>query len=394
VIQLPPADTQAPCPHFPACGGCTIQDRLPATQANYKEAWLQDLLAPILTTGELQPLLRSTPEESYFFRGKIRYGFLATEQGIVASRHGEGVESAEVPIQTCLLQSPLSVELARFTAEFATHQGWQVFNPKTHQGTLKHLLVREGKRTGECLISLVTTETKLSHLIEWALQIQSNFPTVTSIYQTKTQGRNNERSEDVHLAGERVIHETIGHYTFTISPHAFFQTNTLLVERLYTVIKEMADLNPEDILWDLYAGSASIGIFLSQSVKNVLSIESNLQNIADAAENLRHNAVSNVEIAAGSLEKVITSAFIKQHAPPSVIVVDPPRAGLSETLRVILPNLRANRIIYTSCNPLTFRRDAEILLKSGYRLESVQGLDMFPHTLHCELVARFRILSI
>jgi 23S rRNA (uracil1939-C5)-methyltransferase len=393
VISLPVADTTAPCPHFPACGGCTIQDRLLGTQADYKQAWLSELITPLMKGKSLLPLISAGPEESFWFRGKIRYGFLETEGGIVASRHGEGNGVAEVPIRTCLLQSELSVQLARETAEFGTSHGWKVFNPLTHQGSLKHLLVREGKHTGECLISLVTTEVPIPHLSEWVAMITSRFPTVTAIFQTRTQGRNNERSDDIHLWGAHWIHERVGEYLFAISPHSFFQTNASLVERLYTTIRDLAELTGTEVVWDLYAGSATIGIFLSQHAAKVLSIESNLQNIYDAEQNRELNTISNLTIVSGLVESVITSHFIHTHGAPNVLVVDPPRAGLSEKIRRLLPHIGAQRIIYTSCNPLTFRRDALEIIQAGYQLDCVQGIDMFPHTLHCELVAQFRILG-
>jgi 23S rRNA (uracil1939-C5)-methyltransferase len=159
-----------------------------------------------------------------------------------------------------------------------------------------------------------------------------------------------------------------------------------MVETLYRVIREQANLQGTEHLWDLYAGSATIGIFLSRQASRVTSIESSSANVADAVWNLEYNGITNVTMYEGLVEQVVTSSFIREVGPPDVVVVDPPRAGLHERFRQLLPNLGAEKIIYVSCNPLTCLRDIRELERDGYRVTTAQGIDMFPHSWHCELV--------
>jgi len=384
---LPTPDITAPCPHATICGGCDFQDVLYSRQTAYKEAVLRELFTGLVPENAWRPFLATTDPQPFYYRNKIRYGFVEVGEKILPSRHAKGETDADIPMRVCLLQSDLSVEIAHATAEFATKAGWKVFSTTEPTGFLKHILIREGKRTGEFMVSLVTTE-KAPDLSEWARSVQSLSPQIKSIYQTKTWGRNNEHQEDHLLAGESKIREKIGEYEFVISPHAFFQTNSLMVEKLYNLVRDSARLQPTDCLWDLYAGSATIGMYLSKDCKRVISIENNLQNIADAEENIALNDVKNLEVFSGSVDQIVNSQFINAHTADG-IVVDPPRAGLSPYLRRLLPHIPHRRLVYVSCNPQTLKRDLEDLTRSGYKVGEIRGVDMFPHTLHCEMVVVF-----
>ncbi|MEI6477934.1 MAG: 23S rRNA (uracil(1939)-C(5))-methyltransferase RlmD [bacterium] len=386
---LPLPDRQPICPHFGVCGGCQSQDRSYPLQVKAKDEWLHSLFQELIPAESWLPFLASREEYPTYFRNKIRFSFVGEDGVIRPSRHRVGDDAAEVAISQCFLQSETSTAVAVFTAGFALSHSWELFDAQTSRGWLKHILMREGKKTGELMVCLVTTEGKDSLADEWAEAIQRQFPQVTSMYQTLTHDRNNFDSTDRHLLGEEAIHEQIGGYLFRVSPHAFFQTNSEMVETLYGAIRTSLGTSGAQRLWDLYAGSATIGIFLHDLAEQVVSIESNAQNISDADWNISENKIGNLEMIEGSVESVCTSAFINQYGPPDAIVVDPPRAGLSEKTRSLLGGLRADRLTYVSCNPITCLRDSRDLIRLGYRLISLQGVDMFPHTLHCEIVATF-----
>lgn len=386
-MPTPAPDITPICPHAAVCGGCDMLDVSYARQLEYKEGIIRDLFRDLKT--EVRPIIGSGEKLPLRYRNKIRYGFVVDAGQVRPSRHAKGEADADIPMRACFLQSDLSVRLAQLTADFAQEAGWSVYDTATGQGTLKHLLVREGKRTGECLVSLVTTQDALPHLDEWADLMRLADPAVRSVFRTETWGRNNQRSQDTQLWGAERIHERVGDFTFAISPSAFFQTNSEMVQRLYDEAGAAARLTPDDTLWDLYAGSATIGIYLSRNCRQVVSIESNPQNVSDAAENLRLNGVTNVQMHGGEVERTLSSAFINVHRPDAV-VVDPPRAGLSEHIRRLLPGLPAKRLAYVSCNPQTALRDCLELSARGFVIDYVQPVDMFPHTLHCELVIALR----
>ena len=388
IVELP--RTIAPiCPFFYQCGGCETQDVAYLDQVGYKERWLKQLFSDIAPESLWKTFLHSDNPYPTYFRNKIRFGLVRVGEHIYPSRHQKGSETADIAVDACFLQAPETIEIVEAAALFAERYNWSLYDPKTGSGWLKHLLIRQGKRTGEIMVSLVTDNSPLQQKEEWISGLRQ-FAGVTSLYQTLTWGRSNEQAEDVLLWGDPYIHETVGDFRYRISPQAFFQTNSEMVERLYTAIAETVSWKGSEVLWDLYAGSATIGIFLSPRVNQVLSIENNLQNIADAEVNCQLNKINSVEIVAGEVEKVLTSQFLATHSMPEVIVVDPPRAGLSERIKLLLPNIPKHELIYVSCNPLTCLRDCKQLIRSGYKLESLQGIDMFPHTLHCELIVHLR----
>lgn len=388
-LPVPPEAYTTPiCPFFNTCGGCDTQDITYSRQTVQKDLWLTSLFSSIATKHLWKPFIHSTSKYPTYFRGKIRFGFVQNEGTICPSRHAKGEEDAEIAVDACYLQSELSVAISLFTAQFATTHSWRIFNSKISSGWLKHILIREGKQTGECLVSLVTTQMVPPHLQEWVGEICKRFPQVKSVYHTVTQGQNNELSQDFHLAGETHITERVGECLFYISPHAFFQTNGLMVQTLYDAIMNMSTITSTSTVWDLYAGSATIGIYLSNLAKDVISIESNPDNCRDAAKNCIANSVTNLTMYEGQVDKILTSTFITSHSSPSIIIVDPPRAGLSSSLKNILPNLKNHSLVYVSCNPVTCLRDCQQLIERGYVVETLQGIDMFPHSYHSEMIIR------
>jgi 23S rRNA (uracil1939-C5)-methyltransferase len=392
MLAKPLPSSKPICPFFYECGGCDSQDVLYADQIAYKDAWLKELFTPLLKEDTVWQEFIGSPEAyPLFFRNKIRYGFIKTEGHVSVSRHRKGEDAADLAVDKCFLQSEESVEMMNFTAKFAEEHNWSIYNPATGQGWLKHLLIRQSKAHNTFMVSLVTDEGPIRHESSWLTEFRAAFPMATSLWQSVSWGKSNERIVDRHLYGEETITDKIGEYSFLISPQAFFQTNGSMVETLYSTIRTTANLKKTDTVWDLYAGSATIGIYLSEAAKQVLSIESNRSNIIDARANLGLNKVENLELVSGKVEEVLTSTFIGVQGAPDVIVVDPPRAGLHQSLRRLLPHVGSHRLLYVSCNPLTCVRDVQELVKQGYNLKSVRGIDMFPHTWHCEVLVELTI---
>lgn len=392
MLAQPLPNTKPICPFFYECGGCDSQDVSYADQIAHKDAWLRELFAPILQPATTwHPFLGSTDPYPTFFRNKIRYGFIEVDGKISASRHRKGEESADIAVDKCFLHSEESVEMMNFTARFAQEHGWSIYNPQTSRGWLKHLLIRQSKAYNTFMVGLVTDDAGIPDEKAWIEQFTTHFPMVTSLWQSVSWGKSNEQITDRHLWGEQTITEVVDGRSFVISPQAFFQTNGSMVETLYGAIRSTAALSNHETLWDLYAGSATIGIYLADQASRVISIESNPTNITDARENLSLNHIENVELISGKVEEVLTSQFITEHGAPNVVIVDPPRAGLHASLRRLLPYIGTHRLLYVSCNPLTCVRDIQELLKLGYSLKSVQGIDMFPHSWHCEVLTELVI---
>ncbi len=378
------------CPYFFECGGCDSQDVAYADQISFKEESLKGLFGPLGNSFPWKPFLASTEKYPKFYRNKIRFSFVEHDGVIYPSRHRKGDEKADIPVEQCFLQSEICNSLIRFTASFATTHNWSLYNPLTGTGWLKHMLVREGKNTGEVLVCLVTDTAPIPGGTEWVSLLTKQFPNVVSVHHTTTNGKSSSELTTKKLFGTDGIREKVGDYIFFISPHAFFQTNSRMIEVLYTTIRDTVQENGAKHVWDLYAGSSTIGIFVSQVANKVTCIESNPANISDAELNISNNSIKNVHMVGGTVEKVLTSAFIKEEGTPDLIIVDPPRAGLSEHIKQLLPNIGPHSLIYVSCNPYTCARDCQELVRKGYAIQSVRGIDMYPHTLHCEMIVELK----
>jgi 23S rRNA (uracil1939-C5)-methyltransferase len=377
--------TRPVCPYFGVCGGCDCQDVAYADQLAAKEEWVRQLFGDAIPQDAWQPIVGTPGEYPIYYRGKIRFSFIERDGVVYPSRHQRGKDKPDIPVDRCFLLSPQADTLMNITAQFATKHSWSLYNPQTRTGWLKHLLIREGKRTNEMLVALVTDEQEMPGIPEWAEAIRQTVPQLKSIYHSRSWGPANLRFEDTLQWGDSGITEKVGRFRFWISPHAFFQTNDTNVERLYECVRDHANLTGKEAVWDLYAGSATIGTFLSDHAQKVLCVEANPANCQDAAWALAHNNVSNVRILQGEVEQVVTNRFHQDEGMPDVIVVDPPRAGLNEQFRTLLPHLGAKRIVYVSCNPTTCYRDVRSLERT-HRVISATPIDMFPHIWQCELV--------
>ena len=192
--------------------------------------------------------------------------------------------------------------------------------------------------------------------------------------------------ENINLYGDGYIEDKLGDYTFKISPLSFYQINPVQAERLYNIAIESANLNKEDILFDLYCGIGTIGIFASKYVKKVYGIEIVEQAIKDAKENAKMNDIQNIDFMVGDVEQAFDELINKKNIIPTAIIVDPPRKGLDDRTIENIIKVSPNRLVYISCNPATMVRDLA-KLEDTYTITKIQPVDMFPYTKHVECVA-------
>ena len=190
--------------------------------------------------------------------------------------------------------------------------------------------------------------------------------------------------------GKGFVHEKLEDRVFKIGPKSFFQTNTKQAEKLYSIARDFAHLTGNEIVYDLYCGTGSIGIFLSSHAKKIIGVEAVPEAIEDAKENAALNNIQHAEFFAGDVIKICDDAFFAQHGKPDVIVTDPPRAGMHEKLVIKLLEIAAPAIVYVSCNTATQARDIGLLAEK-YSVEKIQPVDMFPHTHHIECVALLKL---
>jgi 23S rRNA (uracil1939-C5)-methyltransferase len=389
VVEAGAPRVEAPCLHYhEGCGGCRFQDLAYDAQLEAKAAQVRDAFERIakLSGFELEP---AVPAESVFhYRNKLEYSFTPGEDGVALGLHRAGRWDEVLDIDTCWLTTDLGNAVRNAVREWARDEVLVPYDQGRQTGFLRHLVVREGRSTGQALVLLVTAPGDLP--ADTFVQTLRRFPEVRSIHRAV----NDSPAEVTNLPttllwGEEAIEEEILGLRFRLRPNAFLQTNTAMCEVLYRLAGDYAALTGEETVYDLYCGTGTIGLSLARSALTVWGIELSGESVACAVENAELNGIANAAFFAGDVGRDLDE-LSDRAGPPDVVVVDPPRAGLAgKTLRRIA-RLEAPRLVYVSCNPTTLAGNAkELAGEFGYRLERARPVDMFPHTPHVETVALF-----
>jgi 23S rRNA (uracil1939-C5)-methyltransferase len=297
-------------------------------------------------------------------------------------------------LTACPLQSNRANAVFALTRDLVRNTGLPAYGPRTHQGVWRFLVLREGTATGDLMVHCITsgqalerTAKSVDHISKSLLHAHPDITTVVhSVSDRLAQVAFGESERVLHGSG--CIRDRLGNRTFEISSGAFFQTNTSQAERLFQAVADAAELEGNERVYDLYCGTGAIGIFLAGRVAEVVGIEAIETAVADARRNAALNGLTNAEFITGDLKDALEDAsFRSVFGPPDIVVLDPPRGGTHpDTIREIL-RLKPPKIVYVSCNPPILARDARTLADAGYRLGTVQPVDMFPHTGHVEVVA-------
>lgn len=408
VLRESPERVEPRCPHFGECGGCHFQTLNYAAQLQHKRRQVVESLEH-LGGFENPPVLETLPSpDQYYYRNKMEYSFgrqrwvtkseigqdyLTKPKSFALGLHVRGRFDKILDLDTCYLQSPVSAEILNFVRQFVLQSEIPPYTTRDHSGFWRHLVVREGKNTGDLLINIVTAEvTEFYKQVDaLATHLRDAFPRLTTMVHNINRKKAEVATGDEErvLYGNGTIREKIGHRLFQISANSFFQTNTKGAEILYDKVLEYANFKNDDTVFDLYSGAGTISLYIADKVQKVIGFEVVEHAVKDAQVNCQLNGVENGFFVQGDLKESLTLGAKGSNAwgRPRVIVIDPPRAGMhAEVLNQVL-RLRAERIVYVSCNPTTFARDAKELCNSGYDLKKVQPVDMFPHTAHIELVS-------
>lgn len=395
------------CKHFGVCGGCSRQDLSYDAQLRFKRQLVVDAFERIggIKDPPVHPVLGA--EDPYFYRNKMEFTFSnfrwLTDEEIrlkeeVKMEVALGLHVPErydkvVNIDECWLQSEQSAAIVNTVREVS--RGWNltVYSTEHRDGYLRHLVIREGKRTGDLMVNLVTSYDWPEAMRNMAGLLLKHFPQISTIVNniTSRQSMVARGEKEVVYHGPGTIMEKLGDFTYRLSANSFFQTNTLQAERMYEAVRSLASLGPKDVVYDLYCGTGAIAIYLSPYAERVVGIELVESSIADAARNAELNHVGNCYFLQGDLKDRLTkdSQWIGEHPRPTVVVTDPPRSGMHAKVVAQIAKLSPEKIVYVSCNPSTQARDAKQLTEAGYSLQAVQPVDMFPHTDHIEAVALF-----
>lgn len=387
VVTPGPQRVDAPCAHYPACGGCRFQDLAYEAQLDAKARWVADSLQRLagLDDPPLEPILGAASQFGY--RNKMEFSFTQGPEGPALGLHKAGRWDEVLQIDRCWLQSDTGNAIRNRITEWAREEKLVAYDQETQEGYLRHLVVREGRNTGQALVQLVTARGERFDR-ERLIEVLNELPAVRSIHWSVNRGVAEVTNLPTELLwGEDAIEEEIGGLRFRVRPNAFLQTNTEMAEQLYAIAREFAQLQGGETVYDLYCGIGTIGLSLAASALTVWGIEISEESVACAIENQELNGIGNTAFFAGNVGEVLRELHDRA-GDPDVVVVDPPRAGLAGKALRRLGEIGAPRVVYVSCNPTTLAGDLKRLSDDyGYRLVRARPVDMFPHTPHVECVA-------
>ena len=387
IIRAGPQHVDAPCAHYPAGGGCRFQDLAYDAQVASKEAQVADALRRIGRIQEppLEPIVPA--EETFHYRNKLEYSFTQLEDGPTLGFHKAGRWDEVLEIEKCWLTTDLGNAIRNAVREWARTDRLVAYSQEDQTGYLRHLVVREGRNTGQVLVQLVTAAGEKFDAGGFVDTLRV-FPEVRSIHWSE----NDTPAEVTNLPtqllwGDEAIEEELCGLRFRVRPNAFLQTNTRMAERLYELARDFAALTGDETVYDLYCGIGTIGLVLAHDALTVWGIDVSEESIACALENAELNGIGNAAYFAGNVGQALAELHGRS-GDPDVVVVDPPRAGLAGKALKRLGEIGAPRIVYVSCNPTTLASDAKRLADDyGYSLVRAKPVDMFPHTPHVETVS-------
>lgn len=388
------------CKHFGTCGGCKWQHLPYKQQLAQKQRQVHDQLVRIgqIDIPEISPILGS--EQTEYYRNKLEFTFAnkrwmtrdeidsgeAIENPNALGFHIPGMFDKIIGIDHCWLQPEPSNPIRLAVRDFCLEHGYEFYDHRRHTGYMRNMIVRTAS-TGETMVIVVFARHEAEKQKALLDHLVSLFPELTSLMYVI----NPKLNDTIHdlpvyeFYGRDHIFEEMEGLRFKIGPKSFYQTNSEQAYNLYKITREFAELQPEDVVYDLYTGTGTIANFVARSCRKVVGVEYVPEAIEDARVNSELNGIGNTSFFAGDMKDVLNEQFIEENGQPNVIILDPPRAGIHTDVAETILSASPERIVYVSCNPATQARDLAIF-DTAYRVTRVQPVDMFPHTHHVENV--------
>ena len=370
------------------CGGCQIQELNYNKQLELKTNEVKQVVARI---GKLENVdIHETMgmENPCRYRNKAQFP-IQNINGEPAIGFYKKKSHDVIPTDMCVIQHDINDKIIKIIKTYIQAYNISIYNENTHTGVLRHLVTKVGFTTNEVMVVLVANSTNLPHLNELASILEENIPGFKTLVLNVNKAKTNVilGKENKVIYGNGKINDYIGDLVFEISPLSFFQVNPIQTEVLYNKALEYAELKENDTVFDIYCGIGTISLFLAQKATKVYGIEIVEDAIKDAKINAKLNNLNNVEFYVGKAEEVVPKMY-SEGKTANVVMVDPPRKGCDEKVLDTIVSMQPDRVVYVSCNPSTLARDLAYLNERGYKCVEIQPVDMFPHTMHVECVAK------
>lgn len=388
------------CKHFEACGGCKWQNMQYEHQLAFKQKEVTQNLIRIghLDLPEVTPIMGS--ENTYYYRNKMEFSF-SPKRWLTFDEIKSGKDFDAMPacgfhiagrwdkildIDECHLQQEPSNEIRNFIKAFAQKHQISFFDPKVQQGMLRTLMIRISS-IGEIMVLIQFFHEDKPKREALLTALAEQFPQINSL-QYVINGKANDTIYDqkvVLFYGKDHIVEKMENLQFVINAKSFYQTNSQQAYNLYKLVRKLADLQGDELVYDLYTGTGTIALFIAEYAHKVVGVESVPEAIDDAYVNAKNNKIDNVDFVVGDMKEVFTDDFLSLHGTPDVVITDPPRDGMHVKVVQQLLKIAPPKIVYVSCNSATQARDLS-LMKEAYDILYTQAVDMFPQTHHVEHV--------
>ncbi len=377
------------CPAARQCGGCQLQAMRYEAQLAFKERKVQNSLVRIggLDGGVLPFELIIGMENPWRYRNKAQFPFGQGKDGGIIAGFYAGRTHTIIEQEDCLLGVEENQTILTLIREHMKKTGIRPYDEETHQGLIRHVLIRKGFRTGELMVCLVINGRSIpgaGELVDALRKLEGMTSISLNVNREKTNvimGR-----ELVNLWGPGCISDYIGRIRYRISPLSFYQVNPVQTEKLYALALEYAGLTGKETVWDLYCGIGTISLFLAERARFVYGVEIVPEAVKDARENARLNGIKNVEFFEGKAEEILPAQYEKNQIHADVIVVDPPRKGCDVACLDTILKMSPQRVVYVSCDPATLARDLRVLCDGGYEVKRVRCVDMFAWSVHVETI--------
>jgi 23S rRNA (uracil1939-C5)-methyltransferase len=385
VEKASPDRVEPRCLHFAqGCGGCSWQHVETSAQDRAKEDAVRDSLERMGGFRDL-PLRPIIPAPSpWLYRNKMEFAF--HPEGLLGL-HPRGAWYKILPLEECFLTPPSTVALVEAAQEFVGREKLALHDPRTHEGLLRELIVRQSRGTGEIMVGIVTSPGRFDQAHAMADHLAAVDPNVVSVVRSIRASINTAAPllESVVLRGQDHITEIVGGLRFRIGIETFFQTNSAQAERLVNLVRELVGCGQGGLVLDVYCGVGMFALALAGAGAKVAGVEISEASIHAARANAAANGIENTHFYAGDARTALPQV-LAEHGNPRVLVLDPPRSGAGGKVMRRIARSGPERIVYVSCNPTTLARDLQELQPFGYRISVVQPIDLFPQTYHVETV--------
>lgn len=399
VLKPSPKRIEARCHLFETCGGCSWQHMPYEEQLGWKQKQVAETLARLsgLELPELEPILASP--ETWRYRNKMEYSFgYNNDRERVLGFHVPGRFDRIFAVDQCQIHPEAFDSMLGILDAYASEHELSGYDPRTHEGFLRHAVMRHSRTTDECILVLLTATGELPEkeaLVERLAAEVKGFKGF--VWGTNDAVADVARIEREQWSwGEPQLIETVNGLTFTISPQSFFQTNTSGAQLLYAKTAEMAQLDAYPggaLVLDAFCGAGSIGLHMAHQARHVVGVEIVKEAIWDARANAKRNNIGNTTFIASPMGKGLELARAAAGGDFTHVIIDPPRGGMDKRSLKGLIALQAPHFVYVSCNPATLARDLQALDEGGYAVDAIQPVDMFPHTYHIEVITRLSLKS-